>query len=347
MTSAGGTSTSASASASASAAVTSAPPSRDFNVLIVMRHSKRIDQHPPPPSSNLHWGVNEFLRPYDPPICDFNLPLTILRTELVPLIPQLNVRKIVTSPFLRCVQTSAVIGRQLGVREYEIDARLGESKWAVNRCIKEAKRKLKVIRTKQSLKMHARHKPKLKYQLPDAVPCESEKDVAYLSAKEIREVIEGIYDGSNSESVNNDDIAVKPTTTNPTNSNSTTTITTTATTAIAIAIEWTHREPVGNREHIMCVAEWKQKISDHHQQQQSDGSGCCDVLMVTHGDVVSSVYESFNRNAVIAASECGWLLLGGDGGGDPPQAQASSSSSKKVMNVNLPKFSPSAIEVIM
>ena len=73
--------------------------SREHDMIILMRHSRRADQHPKMLAKNgLIWPErDQFLRPYDPPICDYDLPIQLIQ-EVVSLIPDIRITKIVVSP---------------------------------------------------------------------------------------------------------------------------------------------------------------------------------------------------------------------------------------------------------
>ena len=111
-------------------------------MLILMRHSKRADQHPElAAKNNIIWPeMNQFLRPYDPPICDFDLPVQMMQ-EVESLIPDIRITKIVSSPYLRCIQTASVIAKYLNVTNIEIDARIGEDVHGLRGPIKGLKTK--------------------------------------------------------------------------------------------------------------------------------------------------------------------------------------------------------------
>lgn len=109
------------------------------NLLILLRHSIRYDTNP---SKDIIWGKNQYLRPYDPPISDLKLPINTYKNDLSKYIPNINISKIITSPFFRCIQTSKLIGDCIKNKEYIIDSRFGEHKLAINRCINSQTKKL-------------------------------------------------------------------------------------------------------------------------------------------------------------------------------------------------------------
>eukprot|EP00928_Gymnodinium_smaydae_P038881 TRINITY_DN26704_c0_g1_i1.p1 TRINITY_DN26704_c0_g1~~TRINITY_DN26704_c0_g1_i1.p1 ORF type:complete len:256 (-),score=28.56 TRINITY_DN26704_c0_g1_i1:178-882(-) len=103
-------------------------------ILILMRHSARLDdafecfeQIP-----EAKWP-DKLTRPYDPPICDFELPREAARA-----MSKYNVTSIVTSPFRRCLQTAGVVAGELGIRHVSVDNRLGEYLPMLRRCCVQA-----------------------------------------------------------------------------------------------------------------------------------------------------------------------------------------------------------------
>ena len=62
-------------------------------------------------------------RPYDPPICDVELPAEAAR-EILAL--SIGVGAVVSSPYRRCLQTAAIVCRELGLGMLRVDNRLGE-----------------------------------------------------------------------------------------------------------------------------------------------------------------------------------------------------------------------------
>lgn len=97
----------------------------------LMRHSKRLDVAIETPSLTEcqsleeqaveQWEKDKVTRPYDPPICDFELPKIQAQR-----IMQFNFSKIITSPFRRCLQTAAVVANTLNIRTIEINKTIGE-----------------------------------------------------------------------------------------------------------------------------------------------------------------------------------------------------------------------------
>ena len=251
---------------------------RDYNVMIVMRHSKRIDQHPNF-APNLKWNEkDEFERPYDPPICDFNLPIDKFK-EVQSAIPSINIKKIIVSPFLRCIQTAAIIGKYINIKSYEIDARLGENGPAINRCILHTKKKENTNN----------------YKIPNDY-----KDVVYLSLEEIKKIILGLYNGNKDKDKDKNDEEKKE------NKN--------VLNEEDLTIEWKHKEKAGNHLHIECTEERRKKLN---QQQDKDDKQNEDILMVTHGDCVSQISDDL-CGKILIVDECGWICLTQNGNSIKP-----------------------------
>ena len=74
-------------------------------VLVVMRHSVRLDEDPA-----AEWE-DKMRRPYDPPITDFVLPAQQARALKASGLHRFD--RLVCSPFLRCLQTAAVVLKTL------------------------------------------------------------------------------------------------------------------------------------------------------------------------------------------------------------------------------------------
>eukprot|EP01083_Nonionella_stella_P122517 368672_1 len=196
---------------------------RDYNFLIVMRHSKRIDQHPKF-APQLQWNEqDQYCRPYDPPLCDFQLPLNQIK-EVQTFIPTLHVTKLIVSPFLRCIQTAAVIAKYLNCSNFEIDARLGENALAINRCIKHAKNKQKSTH-------------KTQYKVPDHYT-----DVEYLTINEMKRIILALWNSSNKDANNEEKCNTRQLTEQELN------------------IEWIHKENAGNHLHVECAKQYREML---------------------------------------------------------------------------------------
>eukprot|EP01084_Bolivina_argentea_P251701 422242_1 len=161
---------------------------RDYDMIILMRHSKRIDQHPDMAESfNIKWNEkDQYLRPYDPPICDYILPITKMK-EIQSLIPSINITKIVISPYLRCIQTATIIAKYLQIKNFEIDARIGEDINGIKSCIKTANHK-------------QNENPDIKYEIP-----KNYKDAKYLTLDEIKRIICDLYNDKQEDKKENND----------------------------------------------------------------------------------------------------------------------------------------------
>jgi len=90
-------------------------PSQGPCVLVAMRHSVRVDK--------FEGGVwaDQAQRPYDSPISDYELP-----QEQALILKQYNIKRIVSSPFRRCIQTAGVIADVLEIGEVQVHTSLGE-----------------------------------------------------------------------------------------------------------------------------------------------------------------------------------------------------------------------------
>ena len=99
-----------------------------------MRHSLRLDDTAESFAAitPAEWP-DKMTRPYDSPISDHSLPV-----EAAQKLIKYKVTRIVSSPFRRCIQTSALVARTLGVSRVEVDSRLGEHVDAVMRCFVKA-----------------------------------------------------------------------------------------------------------------------------------------------------------------------------------------------------------------
>ena len=249
---------------------------RDYNMVIVMRHSKRIDSHPNF-APHLKWDEkDEYLRPYDPPIVDFKLPIEKLK-EIESFIPTINITKIIVSPYLRCIQTATCIAKYLQIKTFEIDARLGEHSKAINRCC-------------QSKKNKQDSNKKTNYDIPSDY-----KDVKYLTMEQIKQVIIDLYnkDIKKNEDTNeekkaddNNDLIEKD-----------------------LMIEWNHKEPAGNELHVECAKEYRDLLIKQQQNKEKEkDKQRNDILLVTHAQVVSDISEDL-CGKILTVAECGWICL--------------------------------------
>lgn len=255
---------------------------RDYNMVIVMRHSKRIDQHPNF-APHLKWNEkDQYLRPYDPPICDYQLPVEKYK-ELQSFVPTINITKIVTSPFLRCIQTSTMIAKYANIKTLEIDARLGENSLAINRCIRHAKNKQDSNKTTN-------------YDIPKDF-----NDVKYLSMQEIKKVIIETWNNqkikknkdkaSDEEKKQNDDGDNKELNEND------------------LKIEWSHNEKAGNHLHVECAKEYKNILIAQQKSKQKDKEWeINDTLLISHGQVLSDISEDL-CGKILTVDECAWLVI--------------------------------------
>ena len=99
--------------------------------VIVMRHSKRLDNAP---------GVwpDKATRPYDTPIRDAELPLAVL-AEIQAQRPSRVIRFIAASPFRRTLQTAGILARALNIATVYVHSGLGEHMREVQRSFKHCK----------------------------------------------------------------------------------------------------------------------------------------------------------------------------------------------------------------
>jgi len=91
--------------------------------LTIMRHSLRLDF-----VEDSTWD-DKFTRPYDTPVRCLELP-SVQGKKL----KQHNITKVIVSPFRRCLQTAAVVCREIGVKEIIVDRNIGETMTAVRYC---------------------------------------------------------------------------------------------------------------------------------------------------------------------------------------------------------------------
>ena len=96
--------------------------SERFAKIVVMRHSIRLDR-----DIDAGWEDKDS-RPYDSPIRCFELP----KLQGVKLSKH-GITKIVCSPFRRCIQTAAIVGKEIGISELSIDLNFGEQMEQVRR----------------------------------------------------------------------------------------------------------------------------------------------------------------------------------------------------------------------
>lgn len=94
--------------------------------LFVTRHSKRIDD-----DDNAQWP-NQIEKPYDPPIVDFELPKrTAMDIKGASMEEPLSL--LISSPYLRCLQTAAILAKHLDIDEVIIHNGLAELQHHVRR----------------------------------------------------------------------------------------------------------------------------------------------------------------------------------------------------------------------
>ncbi|ETO13288.1 hypothetical protein RFI_24087 [Reticulomyxa filosa] len=103
---------------------------------VLIRHSERLDTHP---CDGIAWDDKDTRR-YDPPISNLNLPAEATKEMEKALcsylkVEKINVSRIISSPFRRCIQTAQLIGHYFGVQKYTIDSRVGEVPLEVRRCL--------------------------------------------------------------------------------------------------------------------------------------------------------------------------------------------------------------------
>eukprot|EP00322_Chrysochromulina_rotalis_P015537 CAMPEP_0115857418 /NCGR_PEP_ID=MMETSP0287-20121206/15564_1 /TAXON_ID=412157 /ORGANISM="Chrysochromulina rotalis, Strain UIO044" /LENGTH=224 /DNA_ID=CAMNT_0003311635 /DNA_START=183 /DNA_END=855 /DNA_ORIENTATION=+ len=100
-----------------------------------MRHSIRLDMDGHSNISDHQWPDRK-QRPYDTPIKDYELPRRAAEQLKASGLPTFDV--IICSPYRRCLQTAAIVAKELNVRRMVIDNRLGEDLLDADRCWAEA-----------------------------------------------------------------------------------------------------------------------------------------------------------------------------------------------------------------
>ena len=108
-----------------------APPPED-KLIGIMRHSARVDNpddlaKADPTDPRLKWDDEEE-RPYDTPICDFDLP----RDQAAKL-HEFGFTRVVSSPFRRCLQTAGIVAQELGITTVDVHLGIGEAMAQVKR----------------------------------------------------------------------------------------------------------------------------------------------------------------------------------------------------------------------
>ena len=96
----------------------------------LIRHSFREDNDP----TGQEWP-DKSNRPYDPPI-SFKHPYTSpeeLPEEKARELQEYNFTRIISSPFRRCLQTAAIIAKNLGIKTIDVDKGIGEAMSMVSR----------------------------------------------------------------------------------------------------------------------------------------------------------------------------------------------------------------------
>lgn len=86
--------------------------------VVVMRHAMRMDD------VDNAWKENCNLPGYDPPATRLEEAANAARE--LRAIYNVEIKRIVSSPFLRCIQTAAACAKELNIREIEIDHRFSE-----------------------------------------------------------------------------------------------------------------------------------------------------------------------------------------------------------------------------
>lgn len=101
-------------------------------LLCVMRHSVRLDSTTSDFAAidDSQWP-DRFSRPYDSPISDFELPRRAAASMRSNGLLDFDV--VISSPFRRCLQTAAIVAKELSVPQIVIDNRLGEFLLAARR----------------------------------------------------------------------------------------------------------------------------------------------------------------------------------------------------------------------
>ncbi|ETO07870.1 hypothetical protein RFI_29518 [Reticulomyxa filosa] len=158
-------------------------------MLIVFRHSQRQDQVYNP---EIVWK-EKYTRPYDPPISDLNLPSEVIRNDLEPslskqkeLMKVFKPEKVVTSPFLRCVQTAALIGKYYNIDTYEVDNRIAEDIVAIDKYIQRSNTKLEKILNGEDA---GKTEDKKEVILPSQVTLKNYLDISLLERNAIKDII--------------------------------------------------------------------------------------------------------------------------------------------------------------
>ena len=249
------------------------------------QHSKRVDQHPDFNKELFkHWiDSNErFDRVYDPPICDYNLPI-IAGKEISQLIPNFEPKFVVTSPFRRCIQTSALLAKHFQIRKFIIDNRIGEDKGAINRCVFRANKDWKdeMNEYKNNIKNDIFMTEKAIAQslkIPENEPFgnwnlnEAYKNITFLNENEMKDIIVNI--------LKND------------------------------------KEKEEKEKEIKIDVSWK----ENKWPLQSDLSfvDCCNeyvsngenVLLVSHADIVMRLIGNRSNGMLVKPYECSWFATG-------------------------------------
>jgi len=99
--------------------------------LLIMRHAELLDKEKHfAVIRDEEWADKE-QRPYDPPISSSDMP-----SEAARKLQKYGIRQIWTSPFRACIQTAAVVARELGIDHLRVHNGLGESLQEVKKSFK-------------------------------------------------------------------------------------------------------------------------------------------------------------------------------------------------------------------
>mmetsp|Transcript_16988 Transcript_16988/g.41720 ORF Transcript_16988/g.41720 Transcript_16988/m.41720 type:complete len:325 (+) Transcript_16988:150-1124(+) len=106
------------------------PPTATDSYMVVMRHSVRLDEDP-----EAVWP-DRATRPYDPPITDRKLPCEQAKLMLEKGFGKFDV--LICSPYRRCLQTGALVSKELGIPRLQLNTSVGE----VRRCVRRIQKRV-------------------------------------------------------------------------------------------------------------------------------------------------------------------------------------------------------------
>jgi len=256
-------------------------------VIVVIRHSVRQDQEP---VQWINWK-DKNIRPYDPPIADYILPIRVYQ-EITKSLPNFNPQKIIMSPFIRCLQTGSYIAKKFHIKKHILDARLSEEKYWIERYIGGKKLQNKphyldfnilteiILNPFDHFTSYIIHDSKRSKEIKQDLLIFFEDDK--INANENSKIID-----INEESDNNDEYKANEKEIKIENDK--------------LDIEWKHKEPFGTTCDITlkCFYEYLK-----HEE---------DMIFISHGAILRWIYQACDKSSSKGFDYCGWFGLDAKG----------------------------------